>query len=38
MQLVSHLGEGSYNRISKLLKKSEVKCSKRYLELSGRTK
>ena len=37
MQLVKQFGETCWNRISKLLKKSEIKCHKRYLELSGKT-
>ena len=30
-------GENSWNRISKILGKSEIKCHKRYLELSDRS-
>lgn len=37
MTLVKTYGENSWNRISKLLRKSEIKCHKRYLELSGRS-
>ena len=36
MLLVKQFGESSWNRISKLLKKSEIKCHKRYHELSGK--
>ena len=35
--LVREFGESSWNRISKLLLKSEIKCHKRYLELSNRS-
>ena len=31
------LGETAWSRISKLLGKSEIKCHKRYLELSDRS-
>ena len=30
-------GENSWNRISKIMGKSEIKCHKRYLELSDRS-
>ena len=35
--MVKKYGENSWNRISKLLGKSEIKCHKRYLELTGRS-
>jgi len=37
LSLVNRFGESSWNRISKELGKSEIKCHKRYLELSGRS-
>ena len=37
MGLVKKFGENSWNRISKILGKSEIKCHKRYLELSNRS-
>jgi len=37
LSLVERFGENSWNRISKLMLKSEIKCHKRYLELSNRS-
>ena len=36
MDYVRRFGENSWNRISKLMNKSEIKCNKRYLVLSNR--
>jgi len=37
LTLVKELGETAWSRISKILGKSEIKCHKRYLELSDRS-
>lgn len=37
MKLVQAYGESSWSRISKLIGKSEIKCHKRFLELSDRS-
>ena len=37
MELVKQFGESSWNRVSKIMHKSEIKCHKRYLELTGRS-
>lgn len=37
LRLVKELGETSWSRISKLLGKSEIKCHKRYLELTNQS-
>ena len=34
--MVEEYGDSSWNRLSKLLGKSEIKCHKRYLELTNR--
>lgn len=36
LELVRQFGESSWNRVSKILHKSEIKCHKRYLVLSDR--
>ena len=36
MDLVKTFGESSWNRISKILHKSEIKCHKRFLVLSNK--
>ena len=36
LSLVKLYGESSWNRVSKLVGVSEIKCHKRYLELSNR--
>mgnify|MGYP001626756206 CR=1 FL=1 len=37
MKFVKAYGESSWSRISKLIGKSEIKCHKRFLELSDRS-
>lgn len=36
MELVKQFGESSWNRVSKIMHKSEIKCHKRFLVLSDR--
>lgn len=36
LELVKQFGESSWNRVSKIMHKSEIKCHKRYLVLSNR--
>ena len=36
MNLVKQFGESSWNRVSKIMHKSEIKCHKRFLVLSDR--
>ena len=36
LALVREYGDSSWNRLSKILGKSEIKCHKRFLELTNR--